>query len=130
MGFSVFRGITTTAICILLLALFIVPSRFLRQISDRADVYMDETENALRSDNFEAAQAACDALLQLYEDNALALERFLNHGVIDAFGSAVAVTHAAISQHDANAALETLAEMKSLLARIRGIELFSPNSLL
>ena len=130
MGFSLFRALMTIAFCLLLLTLFIVPSRFLTELSDRAEAYLDDAENALLASDFEAAQTSCDALMALYHDHALALERFLNHSAVDAFGCAIGVAAAALPAGDTCAAVEALAEAKSILARIRGIELFSPNSLL
>ena len=130
MKFSVFRALMTAGFCLLLLFLFLAPSRFLLRVSDRAEAYIADAERALRASDPETAAVACDALIKLYDDNALALERFLNHACVDAFGCALSVARAALSVGDGDAAIEALAEAKTVLARIRGIELFSPNSLL
>lgn len=130
MGFSMFRAVMTIAFCLLLLTLFIVPSRFLIKVSDQAEAYLDGAVNALLASDFETARTSCDALLALYDDNAKALERFLNHSAVDAFGSALSVARATLPMGDTGASIEALAEAKTVLTRIRGIELFSPNSLL
>lgn len=130
MGFSVFRTVMTVLICLFLLALFWLPSRYLMRVSDEAQRDIEQAKAALYAADPVGAGAACDRLSALYDAHALRLERFLNHACIDAFGSAIAVARAALYSGDPKAAVEALAESEALLERIRGIELFSPNSLL
>lgn len=129
MGFTVFRTVMTVLICLFLLFLFWVPSEYLVRVSDEAQALIEQANAALLRSDPTAAEQSCDALLLLYENNEMRLERFLNHASIDAFGSALEVARAALAVNDTNAALEALAEAASELDRIRGIELFSPNSL-
>ena len=129
MGFTVFRTVMTVLICLFLLFLFWVPSEYLVRVSDEAQALIEQANAALLRSDPRAAEQSCDALLLLYENNEMRLERFLNHASIDAFGSALEVARAALTVNDTNAALEALAEAASELDRIRGIELFSPNSL-
>ena len=130
MGFTIFRAVMTVLIVLCLLALFWFPSQYLKRVSADAQTLIDRAQDALLTNDPVEAFASCEALLLLYEQNAQKLERFLNHACIDDFGSALSVAHAALSMNDGNAAIEALAEAETLLARIRGIELFSPNSLL
>ena len=129
MGFTVFRTVMTVLICLFLLFLFWVPSEYLVRVSDEAQALIEQANAALLRSDPRAAEQSCDALLLLYGNNEMRLERFLNHASIDAFGSALEVARAALTVNDTNAALEALAEAASELDRIRGIELFSPNSL-
>ena len=130
MGFSVFRTVMTVLIGLFLLALFWFPSQYLLRLSEQLQAEIDDAETALLSSDPDAAKAHCAALGSLYEQHEKKLERFLNHACIDDFGSAIAVADRALAVGDTNTALAALAEAESLLARIRGIELFSPNSLL
>lgn len=130
MGFTVFRTVMTVLICLFLLALFWFPSQYLLHVSDQAQASIGQAKQALLASDADAAFAPCGELLALYDAHALPLERFLNHASIDDFGSALAVAHAALLADDPAAAIEALTEAESLLERIRGIELFSPNSLL
>lgn len=130
MGFSVFRACMTVLIVLLLLLLFLVPSQYLVRVSDAAQDELTRAKAALLASDLPEAQAACDALSNLYDDNALALERFLNHASVDSFGAALHAADTALSVGDASAAIEALAEAETILERIRAIELFSPNSLL
>ena len=130
MRFIVFRIVMTVLIGLFLLALFWLPSQYLTRICEQAQTEIDRARNALLSSDPNAAAAPCDALLALYERHAPALERFLSHADIDAFGSALSVARAALSVGDFSAAVEALTEAEALLVRIRGIERFSPNSLL
>ena len=130
MGFTVFRTVMTVLICLFLLFLFWFPSRYLQQVADEAETLIDRTKQSLlRSDSNDALES-CSALLALYDDNALVLERFLNHACIDSFGSAIAVAQSALQSSDPSSAYEALTEAESVLERILGIERFSPNSLL
>ncbi len=130
MGFTVFRTAMTVAICLLLLALFIFPSRTLCRFADAADANIEQAKDALRRGDCARAQDACAALCALIGERMLPLERFLNHANVDALDASFRVAHAAASVRDAGAAIEALAEAQSILDRLRGIELFSPNSLL
>ena len=130
MGFSIFRGVMTALFCLLLLFLFLVPSQYLVRVSDRAQESIDRAKAAILAGDPAGAAAPCGTLLALYDEHALALERFLNHEAVDAFGSALAIANASLSVGDADAAYTALTEAEALLTRIRGIELFSPNSLL
>ena len=59
-----------------------------------------------------------------------ALERFLNHSNVTALTSAFGIAYAAVRIGDCSAAYEALADAETALERLKGIELFSPNSLL
>ena len=130
MGFTIFRAVMTVLFCLLLLALFWFPSQYLVRICTQALERIEEAKAALLYNDPAAARPPCDALCALYAENELALERFLNHESIDAFGSALSLAQAALTVGDTAAAYESLTEAESLLVRLRGIELFSANSLL
>lgn len=130
MGFSVFRICMTILICLFLLTLFLVPSAYLDRFSSEADALIDAAERAILSGDLSAAGPYCAALFSLVRERMPALERFLNHATVDALDAAVAVADCAVRAGDAGAAAEALAEARSVLVRIRGIELFSWNSLL
>ena len=130
MGFSVFRTCMTILICLFLLLLFLLPSAILERFSEQAGALMDSAEQAVLSGDLEAAEPYCAALFSLVRERMPVLERFLNHSGIDALDAAVAVADCAVRANDAGAAAEALAEARSLLVRILGIEHFSWNSLL
>lgn len=130
MGFTVFRTCATVAVCLLLAALFIFPSQTLCRFADEAEAHLKRAQEALLEGDVAAAEPACRALTELIDDRMLALERFLNHASVDALGASFAIAYAAVRIGDAGAAIEALAEAETILDRLRGIELFSPNSLL
>lgn len=130
MGFSVFRTVMTAAICLFLVLLFVLPSCTLRRFSGEADSLIRAALDCLERGDAERARGFCASLSALVSERMPALERFLNHADIDALDAAVAVAGCAVRVGDAGAAAEALAEAGSILARIRGIELFSWNSLL
>lgn len=130
MGFSIFRTAATILICIFLILLFVLPSAYLDRFSEDAGALIDSAESALIAGNTADAQPFCAALFSLVRERMPALERFLNHADIDALDACVAVADCAVRANEAGAAAEALAEARSILVRIRGIELFSWNSLL
>lgn len=130
MGFSIFRACMTVLFCLLLLGLFIVPSQTVKAFSDEAERQIAIAERALQSNDLPEAERACGALCALMDNNMLALERFMNHEIVDALGAAFEIAYAAVRIGDAHAAFEALAEAGTTLERLCGIELFSPNSLL
>ena len=130
MGFTVFRTTMTILICAFLVLLFLLPSAILRRFSEQADSLIDEAEAALLSGDPEAAGPHCAVLKTLVREQMPVLERFLNHESVDALDAAVSVADCAVRAGDAGAAAEALAEARSILVRIEGIELFSWNNLL
>ena len=130
MGFTIFRTTTTILICGFLVLLFLLPSAILRRFSAQADELIDAAENALLSDDPTAAAPHCTALFSLVRERMPVLERFLNHASIDALDAAVSIAACAVRANDLGAAAEALAEARSILVRIEGIELFSWNNLL
>ncbi len=130
MGFTIFRTCATAAICLLLVALFIFPSLTLRRFADEAEAHLAQAKDALLLRDLDTAETECFALTALIDDRMPALERFLSHAGVDALDAAFRAAHAAARIGEAGAALETLAEAESILERLKGIELFSPNSLL
>ena len=130
MGFTVFRICATAAICLLLAGLFIFPSRTLCRFAEEAEMRIEHAQDALLRRDPAIAEAECRALVELIDDRMPALERFLNHASVDALDGSLHVAYAAARIGEAGAAIEALAEAQSVLERLRGIELFSPNSLL
>ena len=130
MGFTIFRTTVTLLICAFLVLLFLLPSAILRRFSEEADALIGDAETALLGGDPEAARAHCAVLKSLVRDRMPVLERFLNHASIDALDAAAAVADCAARADDTGAAAEALAEARSILVRIEGIELFSWNSLL
>jgi hypothetical protein len=130
MGFSIFRTTMTILICGFLVLLFQLPSAILSRFSAQANNLIDEAENALISGDTSAAAPSCAALKALVRERMPVLERFLNHASIDALDACVAVADCAVRANDPGAAAEALAEARSILLRIEGIELFSWNNLL
>ncbi len=130
MGFTIFRAAMTALICCFLVMLFLLPSAVLREFSAQADALMEQAENALLLGDPEAAKPYCAELRDLVCDRMSMLERFLNHESVDALDARVAVADFALRTGDAGAAAEALAEARSILLRIEGIELFSWNNLL
>ncbi len=130
MGFTIFRTAMTILICGFLVLLFLLPSAILGRFSAQANELIDKAENALLSGDREAAALHCGALFRLVRDRMPVLERFLNHASIDALDACVAVADCAVRADDPGAAAEALAEARSILVRIEGIELFSWNNLL
>lgn len=130
MGFTIFRATMTALICCFLVMLFLLPSAFLRDFSAQADEWIGQAENALLSGDAEAAKPYCAALRNLMCERMPVLERFLNHAGIDALDARIAVADFTLRAGDAGAAAEALAEARSILVRIKGIELFSWNNLL
>ena len=130
MGFSIFRAAMTILICCFLVLLFLLPSAILSRFSAQANDLIDKAENALLSGDPDAAAPYCAALFALVRERMPVLERFLNHASIDALDACAAVADCAVRANDPGAAAEALAEARSILLRIEGIELFSWNSLL
>ncbi len=130
MGFTIFRTTVTLLICAFLVLLFLLPSAILRRFSEEAGALIGGAETALLGGDPEAARAHCAALKALVRGRMPVLERFLNHASIDALDAAAAVADCAARADDTGAAAEALAEARSILVRIEGIELFSWNSLL
>ncbi len=130
MGFTIFRATMTVLICCFLVMLFLLPSAILRDFSAQADEWIGQAENALLAGDAEAAKPYCAALFALIRDRMPVLERFLNHESIDALDARIAVADFALRAGDTGAAAEALAEARSILVRIEGIELFSWNNLL
>ncbi|MBQ6235072.1 MAG: DUF4363 family protein [Clostridia bacterium] len=130
MGFTIFRTTMTVLICCFLVMLFLLPSAILRDFSAQADEWIGQAENALLAGDAEAAKPYCAALFALIRDRMPVLERFLNHESIDALDARIAVADFALRAGDTGAAAEALAEARSILVRIEGIELFSWNNLL
>ena len=130
MGFTIFRSSMTILICCFLVLLFVLPSAILRQFSEQADALIEQAEDALLSGDSGAAEPYCRALFKLMRERMPVLERFLNHANVDALDARIAVADFALRAGDAGAAAEALAEARSVLVRIEGIELFSWNNLL
>ncbi len=130
MGFSIFRACMTILFCLMLLALFFFPSHMLRGFADNLEAHIARAEQALEQNDLTAAERECRALTDGMDEHMQALERFLNHEIVDALGAALEIAHAAVRIGDAHAAYEALAEAGTTLERLKGIELFSPNSLL
>ena len=130
MGFTVFRAIATILICALLLLLFVLPSQYLDRLANEADALIETAQDALYRNDLNAAHACCRSLVALSETHMPALERFLNHSNVDTLAGSFAVAEAAVRVGDAGAALEALAEARTMLIRLRGIEHFSFNNLL
>ena len=130
MGFTIFRTCATAAICLLLAALFLFPSLTLRRFSDDAETHLAQAKDALLRRDLVAAESECRALVLLLGDRMPALERFLSHAGVDALDASLRAAYAAAEIGDAGASFEALAEAESILERLKGIELFSANSLL
>ena len=130
MGFTIFRAVMTILICCFLVMLFLLPSAMLKAFSAQADEWIGQAENALLAGDPEAAEPYCAALRDLVRERMPVLERFLNHESIDALDARIAVADFTLRTGDAGAAAEALAEARSILVRIEGIELFSWNNLL
>ncbi len=130
MGFTIFRAAMTLLICSFLVMLFLLPSAILKDFSAEADELIGQAEDALLSGDQKAAEPYCAALFALVRDRMPVLERFLNHASIDALDARIAVADFALRAGDTGATAEALAEARSILVRIRGIELFSWNNLL
>lgn len=130
MGFSVFRSIMTVLICCFLAMLFLLPSAILRQFSAQANEWLDAAEAALLQNDPDAAAPYCAALRELMRDRMPVLERFLNHACVDSLDACFAIADLSVRAEDVCAAVEALAEARSVLERIEGIELFSWNNLL
>jgi hypothetical protein len=130
MGFTIFRGVMTALICLFLILLFLLPPAYLEQFYTEADTRIDRAQNALLMGDLDAAEPDCSALTALMRERMPALERFLSHADVDALDAAFAVADCAIRAREPGAAAEALAEARSILTRIRGIEHFSWNSLL
>ena len=130
MGFTIFRTVATTAICLLLIALFLFPSLCLRRFADEAETHLARAKDALLLRDLGTAETECCALVALIGERMPALERFLSHAGVDALDASFRIAHAAVTVGEAGAAYEGLAEAESILERLKGIELFSPNSLL
>ena len=86
--------------------------------------------NVAISGDTEAAAPYCAALRELTRDRMPVLERFLNHASVDSLDACFAVADLSVRAKDVCAAVEALAEARSVLERIEGIELFSWNNLL
>ena len=130
MGFTIFRTAMTILICCFLVMLFLLPSAILRDFSAQADEWIGQAENALLAGDTEAAAPYCAALRELIRERMPILERFLNHESVDALDARIAIADFTLRAGDAGAAAEALAEARSILVRIEGIELFSWNNLL
>ncbi len=130
MGFTIFRRCMTLLICVLLLMLFIFPSQTLCRFADEAETRIARVQDALLIGDFAAAARESRALTELIDARMPALERFLNHASVDALDAGFRVAYAAVCIGDGSAAFEALAEARSVLERLKGIELFSFNSLL
>ncbi|MBQ1821768.1 MAG: DUF4363 family protein [Clostridia bacterium] len=130
MGFSVFRACMTVLIAIGLLALFIFPSQYLVRFSDAANETIGHAVRALFHGDLSAASAQCEVLARSVREDMPALERFLNHSDVDALDAAVSRAASAARLGAFTETLEALTEAEAILRRIRGIELFSWNSLL
>ncbi len=130
MGFSIFRACMTVTICLLLLALFLFPSGMLRSFADEAEAHIRRAGDALLQHDEAAAERECSALCALAQRSVPALERFLNHSNVTALTSAFGIAYAAVRIGDCSAAYEALSDAETALERLKGIELFSPNSLL
>ena len=130
MGFTIFRTAMTILICGFLVLLFLLPSAILSRFSAQADKLIEKAENALISGDPASAAPCCAALMALVREQMPVLERFLNHASVDALDACAAVADCAVRANDPGAAAEALAEARSILVRIEGIELFSWNNLL
>ena len=130
MGFTVFRTVMTILICCFLVMLFLLPSAILKEFSAQASEWLDAAEAALLNGDPDAAAPYCTALNELMRDRMPVLERFLNHESIDALDACFAIADLSVRARDVCAAVEALAEARSILVRIEGIELFSWNNLL
>lgn len=130
MGFTIFRTTATAAICLLLAALFVFPSLCLKRFADEAEAHLENAQDALLMHDLDTAETECAALAALIDERMPALERFLSHAGVDALDASFRIAHAAVRVGEAGAAFEALAEASSILERLKGIELFSPNSLL
>lgn len=130
MGFTVFRAVMTILICCFLLLLFVLPSAYLKAFSEDAEALLSAAETALIRGDSDAAAPYTDALADLVRERMPVLERFLNHTNVDSLDTSVAVAHCAVRAGEPGTAAEALAEARSILERIRGIELFSWNNLL
>lgn len=120
----------TLLICAFLVMLFLLPSAVLKQFSKETDELIDAAEAALFRDDLEAAKPYCAALSALMRERMPVLERFLNHANIDALDARFEIADFSARIGDAGTAAEALAEARSILVRIEGIELFSWNNLL
>ena len=130
MGFTIFRAAMTILICCFLVMLFLLPSAILKAFSAQANEWLDAAEAALLRNDPDAAAPYCAALSALMRERMPVLERFLNHASIDSLDACFAVADLSIRARDVCAAVEALAEARSVLSRIEGIELFSWNNLL
>lgn len=130
MGFSIFRTTMTILICCFLVMLFLLPSAILKAFSEQATGLIDAAEDALMRDDPGAAEPYCIELSALVRERMPTLERFLNHESVDALDARLAVADSTVRCGDVGACLEALAEARSILVRIEGIELFSWNNLL
>ena len=130
MGFTIFRATMTILICCFLVMLFLLPSAILRTFSAQANEWIDAAQNALLVGDTKAAAPYCAALITLIHERMPVLERFLNHASVDALDACFAVADLSVRANDVCAAVEALAEARSVLERIEGVELFSWNNLL
>ena len=130
MGFTIFRTTMTILICGFLVMLFLLPSAILKAFSAQADEWIEQAENALLNGDTEAAAPYCAALRELTRERMPVLERFLNHASVDSLDACFAIADLSVRAEDVCAAVEALAEARSVLERIEGIELFSWNNLL
>lgn len=130
MGFSIFRTTMTFLICCFLIMLFLLPSAVLTQFSKDVNELIDAAETALLTDDLETAEQHCNVLNTLMREQMPVLERFLNHSNIDALDARFEIAAFSIRIGDSGTAAEALAEARSVLKRIEGIELFSWNNLL
>lgn len=130
MGFTIFRTTVTILICCFLVMLFLLPSAILTRFTEQADALLESAENALLSDDTDAAESYCAALYELMREQMPVLDRFLNHESVDALHARIVIADFALRAGDPGTTAEALAEARSILVCLEAIEHFSWNNLL
>ena len=130
MGFSIFRTAMTALICIFLLMLFLLPPQYISRFSEEAESLLSAAISHLERGDEAQSLRCCEALAALVSDSMPALERFLNHSDVDSLGAVADAAMLAMRIGDTGTAAQALTEARSILSRLREIELFSWNNLL
>ncbi|MEA5060545.1 MAG: DUF4363 family protein [Candidatus Pelethousia sp.] len=88
-GFPLANAIATILATLLILFLFIIPHRYLTQVTSKIRASAREAEYAILRDDLPAADAAITGMCAVFEEAEQPLKLFLNHEDVDELKSAL-----------------------------------------
>lgn len=103
------RVITISTILLILLGCSVLGLLYIADTNERMSAYLDQSEQFLQAENWEAAEEEIAAAQELWKDSGSTINTYVNHNTVDSIGENLTRLSSQLRQHQGRQA-ETLLE--------------------